>query len=86
MGEILVDTATPGLPSCLVLAENALLLVAGGTDNLRSLLTVKGYSEDAVRALGDSIEVFAAKTLFESGFPQVPPHFLGHLEHKEEAS
>jgi len=65
--------------------SNALALVAGGADNLRSLLKVKGYSDESANAVGEMIEVLAARTLYNVEFPQVPPHFSGHLEMKEAA-
>jgi hypothetical protein len=63
--------------------SNALALVAGGADNLRSLLTVKGYSDESVGVLGELVEVLAARTLFEAAFPQVPVHFPAQLEMRE---
>lgn len=65
--------------------SNSLALVTGGADNLRSLLRVKGYPEDQVLALGEMVEFFAASTLYDPGFPQVPPHFLGQLDLEEAA-
>ena len=65
--------------------SNTLSLVAGGADNLRSLLIVKGYSLASADAVGEMVEVLAARTLFESKFPVVPSHFLGHLEIEEAA-
>lgn len=65
--------------------SNSLALVTGGADNLRSLLRVKGYPEQMVLTIGEMVEFFAATTLFDSGFPQVPPHFLGQLDMEEAA-
>lgn len=60
--------------------SNWIELVAGGSDNLLSLLRLKGYAEESVGELGKMIEVHAAKTLLASEFPKVPTHFLGQLE------
>lgn len=65
--------------------SNTLALVAGGADNLRSLLMVKGYTDASASTLAEMIEALAATTLYQSEFPEVPPHFLGHL-YKEEAA
>lgn len=63
---------------------NALSLVSGGADNLRSLLKVKGYSDESAQALGDMVEMLAANTLYHVEFPEVPPH-LGQLGIQEAA-
>lgn len=64
---------------------NPLALVSGGADNFRSLLKVKGYSEEAAQAVCDMVEMFAANTLFLAEFPEVPPHFLRQLAIQEAA-
>lgn len=74
---------TLGSAAIKTMGLNTLVLVAGGADNLRSLLKAKGYSEDKARTAGDAIEALAAMTLFDSEFPEVPPQYLGHLEIKE---
>lgn len=63
---------------------NPLALVSGGADNLRSLLKVKGYSDESAQALGDMVEMLAANTLYHVEFPEVPPH-LGQLGIQEAA-
>lgn len=64
---------------------SALALVEGGADNLRSLLLVKGYPVKATEAMGELVEMLAARTLYDHEFPEVPGHFLAHLESKEAA-
>ena len=65
--------------------SNSLALVEGGADNMRALLKVKGYFDVSANALGEMVEMFAANTLFEREFPEVPPHFLWHFESEEAA-
>ena len=64
---------------------NTFVLVSGGADNLRSLLRVKGCSEESANSLAEMVEVLAANTLLSAAFPQVPSHFLGHLDIQEAA-
>jgi hypothetical protein len=64
---------------------NSLMLVLGGADNLRSLLQVKGHSQESADAIGEMVEMLAADTLCSCEFPEVPPHVLRYLEEKEAA-
>lgn len=64
--------------------KNTIALVAGGADNLRSLLRVKGYPEETVSSVGEMVEMLAARTLFEVEFPVVPEYF-GQFLHQEAA-
>lgn len=65
--------------------SSALALVEGGADNMRSLLQVKGYFEVSANALGEMVEMYAANTLYDGEFPEVPPHFLWHFKSEEAA-
>lgn len=65
--------------------SSAMALVEGGADNLRSLLLIKGYSAESAHSMGELIEMLAARTLYHEEFPEVPGHFLVHLESKEAA-
>jgi hypothetical protein len=44
-------------------------LVAGGADNLRSLLAVWGYGLEQADLFAEIVEAHAANTLFQAGFP-----------------
>ena len=48
---------------------DAIALVSGGADNLRSLLKVRGYSKDEADIFGKQVEMHAADTLYELQFP-----------------
>lgn len=65
--------------------SSSMALVEGGADNLRSLLTVKGHSLDSAKEVGELVEMLAARTLFDETFPEVPGHFLVHLDTQEAA-
>lgn len=65
--------------------SSSMALVEGGADNLRSLLLVKGYSVDSTTELGELVEMLAGRTLYDEKFPEVPGHFLVHLNTQEAA-
>ena len=48
---------------------DAISLVSGGADNLRSLLKVWGYSIEQADIFGKQVELHAAETLYDLQFP-----------------
>lgn len=48
---------------------DAIALVSGGADNLRSLLKVRGYSKEQADIFGKQVEMHAADTLYDLQFP-----------------
>lgn len=62
---------------------DAIALVSGGADNLRSLLKVRGYSKEQADIFGKQIEMHAAETLYDLQFPDDSDAFselAGRLE------
>jgi len=55
-------------------------LVHGGADTLRDMLVYWDFSEKQAAAVCEMIESFAARTLYDSRLPQLPPSFASHLE------
>lgn len=51
--------------------KSTLALVAGGADNLRSLLSVWGHSKEQADIMAEMVEMHAARTLFDPGFPSL---------------
>lgn len=52
----------------------AMVLVSGGADNLRSLLCVWGHTRQQADIFAEVVEMRAASTLFEPGFPKLDDH------------
>lgn len=61
-------------------APEPLKLVAGGSDGFRILLVGWGFPGVQAAALGEMIEVYAARTLYEKGVPQLPSGFAAHVD------
>jgi hypothetical protein len=59
-------------------------LVHGGTDGLRSLLTTRGFGDDMATSLCQTLEVYAARTLFEAKQPDLPSGFMAQVENARE--
>jgi hypothetical protein len=91
------DCLTPanGKPNALVaslVGEHSLAqmhvdpttLVRGGADSLKTLLADWGYPPTQASALGEMIEVYAARTLFNGRQPELPAAFRAHLEQVRE--
>lgn len=55
-------------------------LTRGGADSFRTLLEKWGYSPAEAIALGEMVEVYAARTLFEEQLPALPAGFTAQLE------
>jgi hypothetical protein len=61
-------------------------LVHGGTDGFKSLLGERGFGEALAASLCQTLEVYAARTLFESKQPDLPSGFLAQVEKAREVS
>jgi len=61
-------------------------LVHGGTDGFRSLLSERGFGEALAASLCQTLEVYAARTLFETKQPDLPSGFLAQVEKAREVS
>ncbi|HSE45790.1 MAG TPA: hypothetical protein VLA89_10745 [Gemmatimonadales bacterium] len=82
-----------GAPPSLVAAAlgpeqvaDPLKLVQGGSDGLRSLLLEWGWDDAQSTALCQQLEVYAARTLFQSACPDLPSGFVAAIERAREAS
>lgn len=65
---------------------SAIVLVTGGADNLRSLLEVWGYTKEQANIFAELVEMHAANTLFEPGFPSLSEHLVLMSHGLEEAA
>jgi hypothetical protein len=61
-------------------------LVKGGTDGMRDLLTEQGMDADHAGALCKQLEVFAARTLFQTRCPELPSGFVAAVDKALEVS
>ena len=62
-------------------------LVSGAAESFRQVLTASFDVDDAqARALAQMIEVYAARTLFDSDCPELPPGFVAQVEKAREVS
>jgi hypothetical protein len=66
--------------------QDPMKLVNGGADGLRSLLSEWGFEDTQAGALCQMVEVFAARTLFESKQPDLPSGFMAQVEKAKEVS
>lgn len=66
--------------------SNTMALVTGGADNLRSLLKVWGYGKEQGDIFGQTIEVHAARTLFDLEFPEAGDQFAFLVQQLEMAA
>jgi hypothetical protein len=60
--------------------KDPIALVAGGTNDFKSILSEWGVRPSEVAVLCQRIEAYAAKTLFDSKVPDLPPGFTSHVE------
>ena len=67
-------------------APPPLRLVAGGSENFRSLLTNWGFVDTQAHALAEMVEVYAARTLYEATPGPLPSGFAAHVERVQEVS
>lgn len=63
-----------------------MVLVRGGADTLRELLTGWGYPARQADALAEMVELFAARSLFEQRAPALPSGFEAQLVRTRELS
>jgi len=82
-----------GQPNSLVasiLGPNAvdepLKLVRGGTEGFESLLLERGFGSALAASLSQTLEVYAARTLFESEHPELPSAFMAQVENAREVA
>jgi hypothetical protein len=55
-------------------------LVRTGADGFHAMLEGWGFAKDQAKVLSDMIVVYAARTLFQTGNPSLPPGFLAQVE------
>lgn len=67
-------------------APNALQLVSGGSDRFQDLLTDWGFAPNQAAALGEMVEVYAGKTLFDERPNPFSSGFMAHVERVQEIS
>ena len=67
-------------------AGDPLTLVRGGTDSLRSWLEEQEFDTQQAVSLCQQLEIFAARTLFESRCPELPSGFIAAIEKAKEVS
>ena len=63
-----------------------LKLVDGGTEEFYSLLRTKGIGESMATSLCQTLQVYAARTLFQQEHPELPSAFVAQLENAQEVS
>lgn len=61
-------------------------LVHGGTDGFKSLLAERGFGDALAASLCQTLEVYAARTLFESRQPDLPAGFMAQVSKAKEVS
>ena len=61
-------------------------LVHGGTDGFKSLLGERGFGDVLAASLCQTLEVYAARTLFEPRQPDLPSGFMAQVEKAREVS
>lgn len=61
-------------------------LVRGGTDEFRGILSEWGIAPADAESLCQRLEVYAARTLFETNQPELPPGFVSQVEAAHEVS
>lgn len=65
---------------------NPLLLVKGGADGLRTYLSASGFDDAQALSLCQTLEVYAARTLFDGKQPDLPAGFIAQVEKAKEVS
>ena len=68
------------------LAEDPVKLVAGATDGFRELLIEQGIETSHAGALCKQLEMYAARTLFQSRCPDLPSGFVAAVNKAQEVS
>ncbi len=82
-GEIAASVGTEILGR---ISETALDLVRGGADPLTTVLQTWGYSSIQAKAVSQTVESYAARTLFKPGHQSLPSGFAAQFERAKEAS
>lgn len=62
------------------------VLVRGGTDEFRGILTEWGIRDEDADLLCKRVEFYAAKSLFEQQQPELPPGFVAQVEQAQEVA
>jgi hypothetical protein len=82
-----------GFPASMVASllgeENApdpVKLVRAGTDVFQEMLVMNGISQNQAAALGQQLEVYAARTLYEPKCPELPSGFVAAVNKAQEVS
>jgi len=63
-----------------------LKLVDGGTEEFYSLLRDRGFGESQATSLAQTLQVYAARTLFDTEHPDLPSAFTAQVESALEVS
>lgn len=61
-------------------------LVSGGADGFHSLMREWGLSDSLAGSLKQTLEVYAARTLFQSALPDLPQGFIAQVHKAQEVS
>ena len=67
-------------------APDPMRLVRGGTDGFQEFLVASGVAADQASALGQQLEVWAARTLYQAKCPELPSGFVAAVNKAEETS
>jgi hypothetical protein len=67
-------------------ADDPRKLVNGATDVFQEMLVGKGIDQAQAAALGQQLEVYAARTLFASACPPLPSGFVSAVNKAQEVS
>jgi hypothetical protein len=78
--------STLGVEQVHSFGVDPLKLVQGGTEEFRGLLVEQGIQPTQADALCQRLEIYAAKTLFDSQQPELPPGFMAQVAQAEEVS
>ena len=87
------DSIAPGIPLPLIASVlgpekvvDPLKLVKGGAAGYRSLLEEWGFETAQAESLAQTLEVYAARTLYETRQPELPAGFIAQVEKAKETS
>jgi hypothetical protein len=87
------DLIAPGIPLPLIASvlgpekvTDPLKLVKGGAAGYRSLLEEWGFEPSQAESLAQTLEVYAARTLYEPRQPELPAGFIAQVEKAKETS
>jgi hypothetical protein len=67
-------------------APDPVKLVRAGTDVFQEMLVMNGISQNQAAALGQQLEVYAARTLYEPKCPELPSGFVAAVNKAQEVS